>query len=81
MNKIQIIQLSLRAFRLGLVSLLPLIGLPFGALALHSAHRCRTIQAAEWNPAARYLNWGIGLACFGLVISVLSILAIVAACT
>ena len=81
MNKIQTIELSLHVFRLGLVSLLPLIGLPFGALALHSARRCRALQAAEWNPAARYLNWGIGLASFGIVISVLCILAIVAAWT
>ena len=79
MNKIQTIELSLRTFRLGVISLVPLIGLPFGVLALHASRRCRATALGEWNPAAGYLAWGIRLACFGIVVSSLCFLVTLAA--
>ena len=78
MNKIKTIELSLRTFRLGVMSLLPVIGLPFGLLALHASRRCRANTLGEWNPAAGYLAWGIRLACFGVVISSLCFLVLLA---
>jgi hypothetical protein len=72
MNKIEMIERSLRCFVFGLLGLLPIIGIP---MAIYSAVQYRRIKRGQgemWNPAHRYLFWGglcarMGLAVFLLV--------------
>ena len=54
MNRVDLIERSLRAFWLSLPGLVPVFGLPFAILAMRELLRCRA-AASEWNPARRYL--------------------------
>ena len=66
-DKVRVIEQSLRCFVFGLLSLIPLLGLPFAVLV---RHRDAWSQAdREWNPARLYLVWGFGLAWLGGLIS------------
>ena len=68
-DKVRVIEQSLRCFVFGLLSLIPLLGLPFAILAV-VRHRDAWSQAdREWNPANAYLVWGFGLAWLGGLIS------------
>ena len=68
-DKVRVIEQSLRCFVFGLLSLIPLLGLPFAILAV-VRHRDAWSQAdREWNPAKAYLVWGLGLAWLGGLIS------------
>ena len=68
-DKVRVIEQSLRCFVFGLLSLIPLLGLPFAVLAV-VRHRDAWSQAdREWNPARLYLVWGFGLAWLGGLIS------------
>ena len=68
-DKVRVIEQSLRCFVFGLLSLIPLLGLPFAILAV-VRHRDAWSQADwEWNPAKAYLVWGLGLAWLGGLIS------------
>ena len=68
-DKVRVIEQSLRSFVFGLLSLIPLWGLPFAILAV-VRHRDAWSQAdREWNPAKAYLVWGLGLAWLGGLIS------------
>ena len=57
MTRIEIIERSMRCFRLGLIGLLPVIGIPMAATALAQGRRVKFDQGAMWNPAERYLIW------------------------
>lgn len=69
-ERIQIIEQSLGCFWRGLWSFLPFIGIvpAIGALILH--RRTRRLAAGNWNPAARYLKWGLILARLNLTITI-----------
>ena len=68
-DRIRIIRQSLRCFTLGWLSLIPLIGLGLGVLAIVLHFKVWTGGGATWNPARPYLLWGFVLAWFGGLIS------------
>ena len=80
LTKVEMIERSLSCFRLGLVGLIPLIGVPFAVRSLQHAHRVKHGQGAVWNPAQRYLFWGALCARMGLwPILILSVLWVLVA--
>ena len=71
MDRIRIIERSLRCYTLGWLAFLPIAGLAFGTLALLSYQAVRVEAGREWNPASRYLHCGALLGCLGFMVSVL----------
>lgn len=65
MDKVDAIQCSLRCFVTGLFGLLPVLGIPFAVLALASYFKVRRGFRGQWNPAQRYLRWGVATALCG----------------
>jgi hypothetical protein len=65
MDKVEAIQCSLRCFITGLFGLLPLLGIPFAVVALVNYFKVRGGFAGQWNPARRYLIWGVTAALGG----------------
>ena len=73
MPRINVIQLSLRAFVCGLLAILPVIGLLPALDALVCSVRIRQRYPNEWNPASGYLSWGTVLAVLGLGITAIGV--------
>jgi len=73
MDRISVINKSVAAFVCGLLSLLPLIGLPFGIAAVAQFIRVRSRRNVEWNPAERYLDLGATFALIGFGLTLLAI--------
>ncbi len=74
MNKIQVIENSLRCFRYSLWSfVIPWLGIPLAvwALVLHNRIMAATGEGWDWNPAHRYLWWAFFLSCLRLVVALL----------
>jgi hypothetical protein len=65
MNKVLMITSSIRCLRYGVLSLLPVVGIPFLILAFSNFHRARKESDGAWNPAQRHLVGGCILACVG----------------
>jgi hypothetical protein len=65
--KIQMLQSSLRCFILGLLGLLPAIGIPFAIAALWISGRVRVQEKQMWNAAQPYRIWGIVCAAGGTI--------------
>ena len=68
MAKIEMIERSLRCFALGLLGLLPVIGIPMAVAALGQYWRVKRASRGIWNPAGRYLFWGGICARLGLIL-------------
>ena len=68
-DKVRVIEQSLRCFAFGLLSLIPLLGLPFAVLAVVRHRNAWSQGDGEWNPTKAYLVWGFGLAWLGGLIS------------
>ena len=68
-DRIRLIERSLRCFVFGLLSLIPLLGLPFAILAVSWHLKVWSEFGREWNPARLYLGCGYGLAWLGGLIS------------
>ena len=68
-DKVRVIEQSLRCFAFGLLSLIPLLGLPFAVLAIVRHLNAWSQSDREWDPAKAYLVWGFGLAWLGGLIS------------
>jgi len=64
MDKIRLINRSLRCFVLGLIGLVPIVGLPFALAAFIYGIATQRIAKGQVNPANRYLFLG---RLFGLV--------------
>jgi hypothetical protein len=69
--KIEMIEGSRRCFMLGLLSLLPVIGLPLAIMALGQYRRVKQLRGNQWNPAHRYLHWGN--ICAGIAVLLLAL--------
>ena len=80
-DKVRVIEQSLRCFVFGLLSLIPLLGLPFAILAVARHLNAWSRGEREWNPAKPYLVWGFGLAWLGGLISLGALVIIVVALT
>lgn len=78
LTKVEMIERSMSCFQMGLLGLLPLIGIPMAVRALRLHHCVRRSQIGEWNPAHRYLFWGGLCARMGLVVFLVIPLAVVA---
>ena len=76
-ERVEIIEGSLTCFAYGWCSFLPVIGLALFVLALLRFQKVRLLTAGEWNPAIRYLNWGMILASIGGFISAVLFAALV----
>jgi hypothetical protein len=71
LDKIEVIQRSMRCFICGLIALLPVIGLPFAVVAIGDFLRVNWDKGATWNPAQRYLRTGLVCAVAGLLLATL----------
>jgi hypothetical protein len=71
MDQIKLIESSIRCFALGLLGLVPVLGLPMAVLAVLHFRRAILHQAGRWNPAGNYLVWGGVFGSLGLLISAL----------
>jgi hypothetical protein len=67
MNRIQGMEASLSCFVLGLVSLVPVLGLPAAIFSIFRFAQGRAAMRNEWNPAEAYLYTGLALAGIGLL--------------
>jgi hypothetical protein len=76
MDKIELIQLSLRAFCCGLPGIVPFLGTPFAIVALIQNSRIKRCGGALWNPAQRYLFWGSVCARIGVTLTIIFALLI-----
>jgi ABC-type phosphate transport system permease subunit len=70
MDKVEVIQLSLRCFTMGLIGLLPVLGIPFAIVALSNYFHVNRLVGTQWNPAQTYLTWGLATALCGLFLTV-----------
>ena len=73
MDKVRVIERSLRCFIAGCLSLVPLLGLIPAVIAIVLAHQVRNETGQAWNPARGYLIWGSALAWSGLAITLLAL--------
>ena len=69
LDKIEVIQRSLRCFTLGLIGILPVLGIPFAIAALSNYFQVKRMVGTQWNPAQRYLTWGVVTALCGLFLT------------
>ena len=79
--RIEMIESSVRCLVLGVLGLLPLIGLPMLVLSLRHYRRVRQIGGGSVNPAQRQLHWGLVCARLGVVLLALEITAAAAVYT
>jgi hypothetical protein len=70
--KIGMLKDSVRCLIFGVLSLLPVIGLPFGLIALWTAGRVRERERYLWNAAKPYRIWGTIFAVFGIILGLAS---------
>jgi hypothetical protein len=70
MDKIEVIESSLRCFTMGLIGLLPALGVPFAIVAVSNFLRVKRLVGPHWNPAQTYLTWGLATALAGLFLTV-----------
>jgi hypothetical protein len=81
LTKIEMIDRSMRCFELGLLGLLPLIGIPMAVMSMLHYQRVKHDQGDMWNPAQRYLFWGGLCARVGLLPAlILAVLIVVSLC-
>jgi hypothetical protein len=66
--KIKMLKSSLRCFAYGLLSLVPVFGLPFAIGALWISGRVRAQEKKIWNAARPYRIWGVACAAVGAVL-------------
>jgi hypothetical protein len=78
-DKIELIQGSLRAFGFGLPGIVPFLGTPFAVIALRQNSRLKRRGSALWNPAQRYLFWGAVCARIGIALTLVCMLLLAVA--
>lgn len=71
LTKVEMIERSLRCFALGLLGLVPVIGVTFAVRALLHSRRVKLGRGAMWNPAQRYLVWGGICARLGIALTLI----------
>jgi hypothetical protein len=74
-ERIRLIEGSLRCFVFGCLSLLPVLGLVFGILAVLQAGLLPAQPPGDWNPGRRYALAGYALGWLGGLISLGILLA------
>lgn len=71
MDKIELIQRSLRAFFFGVPGIVPFLGIPFAIVAAANNSQIKRRRGSHWNPAQRYLFWGMVCARTGIILTLL----------
>ena len=71
MDKVRVIERSLRCCTAGWLALIPLVGLVPAIVAIRLRYQVRAEVGGEWNPAEAYLKWGWVLGWLGLLLSAL----------
>lgn len=66
--KIQMLKSSMKCFVFGLLSLLPVVGLPFALATLWISGRVRVKEKQFWNAARPYRIWGVVCAAVGTIL-------------
>jgi len=79
MDKIELIERSLRAFFFGVPGILPFVGTPFAIVAMMNNSRIKRRIGTQWNPAHRYLFWGMVCARIGTSLSIIITVLLTAA--
>ncbi len=69
MDKIRVIEGSLRCHVWGWLSLIPLLGLPAGVIAVVEYQMIARQSRGQWNAARNYLKAGLLLGIFGILLS------------
>ena len=77
LDKIDLIQSSLRCFACGIIGLLPFIGIPFAVAAIWDFRRIFFGKSNLWNPAEPYLRVGMACGTAGILLDLLIVAAIV----
>lgn len=72
MDKIELIERSLRVFAFGLPGIIPIFGTPLAIVALMNNIRIKRHAGPQWNPAQRYLVWGRVCARIGILITIIA---------
>jgi hypothetical protein len=75
--KVLVIEWSLSCFVCGTISLIPVLGFPLAIRALHQYWRVKRESGDMWNPAQRYLKWGIICARISLAVCLIIIGSII----
>jgi hypothetical protein len=78
-QKLYVLNGSLGVLTLGLLGLVPPLGLVLAPLALWRYFAIWSVAGKEWNPARSYLNLGLSFAFLGGFISLVALLVVVAA--
>ena len=73
MNKVRVIEGSLRCFVAGCLSMIPLLGIFPAVVAIYSFHTVRREAGQSWNPARGYLQCGCFLAWCGLSMTLIGL--------
>jgi hypothetical protein len=76
MDKIELIQSSLRCFWSGVTGCVPVLGLPFAVHAVWKFSQTSRAAAGQWNPARPYLLWGVTLGVIGVLLAILGLILI-----
>lgn len=72
MDKVRVIERSVRCFIAGCLSLIPVLGLLPAVFALVLVHQVRRETGPSWNPARGYLICGNVLAWVGIAIPLIA---------
>ena len=75
--KISMLKNSVRCLVLGLLGLLPVIGLPFAIAALVISEKVRVQERQFWNAARPCRIWGIIFAAIGIITCFLAVTMII----
>ena len=79
--KIEMIELSVLCFLLGVLGLFPVFGIPAALVALRHHGRVLQIRDGHWNPAHHYLYWGAVCARLAVILLALELTAAAAVYT
>ena len=75
--KVLLIERSLSCFIWGLLGLIPVLGIPMAIYSMQQHWRLKRDRNGMWNPAGRYLLWGIVCARVGGIVSVIIVTTVV----
>ena len=73
MNKVLALKFALRCFSCGLLSLIPVLGIPFAFAALYFQVKAAANTPDDWHIARRYTTLGIIFTAVGLFLNVTAI--------
>lgn len=79
LDKIELIERSLRVCFFGIPGIVPFLGTPFAIVAMVNNSRIKRRAGTQWNPAHRYLFWGMVCARIGTNLTVIITLCFISA--